>query len=75
MISRHIKREKAKREKASLPVDVRDSKTPLLKLPSIDLVTLLEALLTSRQPREKLQCFYEYLMSNNFRKTAVLKKI
>ena len=52
--SRHIKR-----EKASLPVDVRDSQTPLLKLPSIDLVTLLEALLTSRQPREKLQCFYE----------------
>ena len=29
---------------------------------------------TSRQTREKLQCLYENLMSNNFRKTAVLKK-
>ena len=25
--------------------------------------------------REKLQCLYENLMSNNFRKKAVLKKI
>ena len=32
-------------------------------------------ILTSRQTREKLQCLYENLMSNNFRKTAVLKKI
>ena len=40
----------------------------------IDLVTVLEAILTGRQPREKLQCLYENLMSNNFRKTAVLKK-
>ena len=40
----------------------------------IDLVTVLEAILTSRQPREKLLCLYENLMSNNFRKTAVLKK-
>ena len=28
----------------------------------------------SRQTHEKLQWFYENLMSNNFRKTAVLKK-
>ena len=28
-----------------------------------------------RQTREKLQCLYENLMSNNFRKTAVLNKI
>ena len=41
----------------------------------IDLVTVLEAILTSRQPREKLLCLYENLMSNNFRKKAVLKKI
>ena len=34
-----------------------------------------DAILTSRQTREKLQCLYENLMSNNFRKTAVLKKI
>ena len=38
---------------------------------TIGLITVL----TSRQPREKLQCLYENLMSKNFRKTAVLKKI
>ena len=41
----------------------------------IDLVTVFEAILTSRQTHEKLQCFYENLISNNFRRTAVLKKI
>ena len=41
----------------------------------IDLVTVFEAILTSRQTCEKLLCLYENLMSNNFRKTAVLKKI
>ena len=46
-------------------------KRPRLQL---DLVTVLEAILTSRQPREKLQCLYENLMSNNFRKAVVLKK-
>ena len=40
----------------------------------IDLVTVLEAILTSRQAREKLQCLYENLMSNNFRKTNFMKK-
>ena len=39
---------------------------------TIDLVTVSDAILTSRQMREKLQCLYENLMSNNFRKTAVL---
>ena len=29
----------------------------------------------SRELLEKLQCLYENLMLNNFRKTAVLKKI
>ena len=43
--------------------------------PKIDLVTVFDAILTSRQTREKLQCLYENLMSNNFRRTAVLKKI
>ena len=43
--------------------------------PKIDLVTVFDAILTSRQTREKLQCLYENLMSNNFRKTAVLNKI
>ena len=42
---------------------------------SIDLVTVFDAILRSRQMREKLQCLYENLMSNNFCKTAVLKKI
>ena len=41
----------------------------------IDLVTVFDAILTSRQTREKLQCLYENLMSNNLRKTAVLKNI
>ena len=40
-----------------------------------DLVTVFDAVLTSRQMCEKLYCLYENLMSNNFRKTAVLKKI
>ena len=42
---------------------------------AIDLVTVFDAILTSRQTREKIQCLYENLMSNNYRKTAVLKKI
>ena len=40
----------------------------------IDLVTVFDAILTSRETREKLQCLYENLMSNNFRRTAFLKK-
>ena len=38
----------------------------------IDLVTVFDAIVT--RTRDKLQCLYENLMSNNFRKTAVLKK-
>ena len=41
---------------------------------TIDLVTVFDDILTSRQTGEKLQCLYENLMSNNFRRTAVLKK-
>ena len=40
----------------------------------IDLVTVFDAILTSRQTREKLQCLYGNLMSTNFRRTAGLKK-
>ena len=40
----------------------------------MDLVTVFDAILTSRQTRQKLQCLYENLMSNNFGKMAVLKK-
>ena len=47
----------------------------LRPLSRIDLVTVFDAILTSRQTREKLQCLYENLMSNNFRRMAVLKKI
>ena len=36
---------------------------------------VFDAILTSGQTRDKLQCLYESLMSNNFRRTAVLKKI
>ena len=39
---------------------------------AIDLVTVFDAILTSRQTREKLQCLYENLRSNNFRRMAVL---
>ena len=41
----------------------------------VDLFTVFDAILTSRQTCKKLQCLYENLMSNNFRKTAVLEKI
>ena len=41
----------------------------------IDLVTVFDAILTSRQTCERSQCLYENLTSYNFRKTAVLKKI
>ena len=40
----------------------------------IDLVKVFDAILTTRQTREKLQCLDENLISNNFRRTAVLKK-
>ena len=43
-------------------------------LHSIGLVTVFDAILTSRQTCEKLQCLYENLMANNFRKAAVLEK-
>ena len=41
----------------------------------IDLVTVVDVILTSRQTRAKLQCLYGNLMSNNFRRKAVLKNI
>ena len=41
----------------------------------IDLVTVFDATLTSRQTREKLQYLYENIMSIKFRRTTVLKKI
>ena len=37
-------------------------------------ITILEAILTRQQPHEKLLRLYDNLMSNNFCKTAVLKK-
>ena len=41
----------------------------------IDFVTVFDTILTSRQTRENLQCLYENLMSNSFRKMTVLKNI
>ena len=41
---------------------------------TVDLVAVFDAILTSRQTSEKLQSLYENLISNNFRRTAVLKK-
>ena len=46
----------------------------VIRLNLIGLITVFDAILTSRQPCEKLQCLYENLMSNNFRKTAILEK-
>ena len=49
------------------------SVTVVGKIPSQEsgcLITVLEAILTRRQPHEKLQCLYENLMLNNFCKTA-----
>ena len=46
----------------------------ILNMSIIDLITGFDAILTSRQTRKKLQWLYENLMSNNFRRTAVLKK-
>ena len=42
---------------------------------TIDLVTVFDAILTSGQTREKLQCLSENLMSNNSHKTGVLKNM
>ena len=41
---------------------------------NIDLVTVFDAIFTSRQTCEKLQCLYENLMSSYFRETTVLKE-
>ena len=41
----------------------------------IDLVTVFDAILTSRQTCEKLQCLYENLMPNNFRKTKKIYQL
>ena len=40
----------------------------------IDHVTVVDAILTSRPTREKLECLHENQILNNFRRTAVLKK-
>ena len=51
----------------------RRNKNDLFSL--INLVAVFDAILTSRQTCENLQCLYENLMSTTFRKTAFLKKI
>ena len=58
-----------------MSVTVLGSSDDELVADEIDLVTVFNAILTSRQMRENLQCLYENLIPNNFRKTAPLKKI
>ena len=50
-------------------IEAAESLVPLKE----DLVTVFDAILTSRQTCEKLQCLYENLISNNCSKAAVLK--
>ena len=45
------------------------------KMGPIDLAMVFDAILTSKRKFEKLQCLYENLVSNNFRRMAVLTKI
>ena len=68
----------------SIPITIPNSgfrlfQTPLISYDlsrlEIDLVTVFDPFLTSRQTREKLQYLYENLMLNNLRKMTVLKKI
>ena len=40
----------------------------------IDLVTVLDDILTTRQTSDKLKCLYENPMSNNFRKWLLSEK-
>ena len=54
---------------------MKNYETLISKVDCIDLVTDFKAILMSRQTLEKWQCLYENLMSNNFRKKALLKKL
>ena len=53
----------------------RDTSKFLFKLYVLISIIIDLVILTSRQTSWKLQCLYENLTSNNFHKTAVLKKI
>ena len=44
-----------------------------INLSTIDLVTVFDAILMSRQMCEKLQCLFQNLMLSNFHKTCVFK--
>ena len=65
----------SKEELVGVALAANGKESSTLRHGSIDLATVFDAILTSRQTREKLQCLYENLMSNNFHKTAVLNKI
>ena len=62
----------------SIPIPIPNSGFRLFHMPlirlEIDLVMVFDPFLTSRQTCEKLQCLYENLMLNNFRKMTVMKK-
>ena len=67
-------------EEKIIGVDPAKERIQLAKHPSPELHSnrpcqgVFDAILTSTQTREKLPCLYENLMSNNFRRMAVLKK-
>ena len=54
--------------------NIHNVKYKYMKAKRIGLITVFDAILTGRQAGVKLQCLYENPMSNNFRKTSVLKK-
>ena len=55
--------------------NIHNLKYKYMKAKRIGLITVFDAILTGRQAGVKLQCLYENPMSNNFRKTSVLKKL
>ena len=57
-----------------MPTSFSDLLGPFLDWVLIDLVTIFDAILTSRETCEKLQCLYENLMSNDFLKRLFWKK-
>ena len=50
-------------------------RTEVMESLGIGLITVFDPILTGKQVGVKLQCLYENPMSNNFRKTSVLKKL
>ena len=62
------------KKRSKLVIVKGHKKVTYFYVPRIDLVVFLEAILMSRELLEKLQCLYENLMSNNFRKNGCSEK-